>query len=337
MLIVKSMIQRIKNSDNGATFVLMSFYVAVMAAVVALVVDLGNGFRTQRQIQFAADSGVLAGAQVFMDPVTYPQTTTPQQTAAKAAAISRGQSFASANGLPGATVIAGTWNSSTRVFTSDSDVGFVPPYNALRIPGVKQISTTFARVFGVSSLQPASNAISFAVAPSNDGCVKPLGVSTDAAFPSDPLQLSVPYSYTPPLTLTIGWNGEGNWGKIDLEGPDGQPINMSSGGNFFNYMGTGICGSTSTLNETPDAAPGSSSFCSALNQPAVLGKTIYMFLTDPFPNGSHPTTLERYVEGVINSCSGNGSHVTVSLTINKIVNTLPNSGNAIPGARSLVK
>ncbi len=325
-----------KRAEIGSSFVLASIYLVVLLAVVAVVIDLGRGFLKQRQIQFAADSGSMAGVQVFMDPATFPQGNATQQLAAKTAAVTRATNFAVANGLPAPTVIAGKWDSSARTFTSDSQVGFSPPYNAIRIPGETTIPTFFAGIFGVQILSPSSHAVSFSTAPSTSGCVKPFGVSTDAAFPSNPLNLSVPYTFTPALSLTIGWHGQGNWGKLDIEGSDGQPINMSSGGNFFNYMASGVCGSTSGLGENPNAGPGNASFCSALTQPAVLNQDIYMFLTNPFPNGSHPTVLQRYLLGAITGCSGTGSNVQVTLTIKGIVSSLPGGGNAIPGSRSLV-
>ncbi len=57
--------RQLRRCERGQAIVLMVLFLTVMVGLVTLVVDLGSWFRSQRQLQSAADAAALAGAQAL--------------------------------------------------------------------------------------------------------------------------------------------------------------------------------------------------------------------------------------------------------------------------------
>ena len=65
---------RALSAECGQAIVFVALMLVILIAVVGIVVDVGMAFRTQRQLQAAADAAALAGAQKLPDPTLAAQT-----------------------------------------------------------------------------------------------------------------------------------------------------------------------------------------------------------------------------------------------------------------------
>jgi Flp pilus assembly protein TadG len=66
--------KRALSDEQGQAIVFVALMLVILIAVVGIVVDVGMAFRTQRQLQAAADAAALAGAQKLPDPTLASQT-----------------------------------------------------------------------------------------------------------------------------------------------------------------------------------------------------------------------------------------------------------------------
>jgi Flp pilus assembly protein TadG len=153
---------------RGATIVLVAFAMVVLIGFAALAIDLGYLYVVKNELQNAADSGALAGAQVLyinngtaVNPganavaQTLVNANYSEQSAASVKSIERGHwSFATKTFTPNETTLlpVSLWNVTAQQL--DADVNFI---NAVRVITTRKIDAAtgkpeepfFAKIFGI--------------------------------------------------------------------------------------------------------------------------------------------------------------------------------------------
>ncbi len=138
---------------RGATLMLAVFLMIVMMAMVAFAIDLGYILLVRTQLQTAADSSVLAAAQVMGSTQTDPIT---QAKAYAARHYAGGRQVSLNNG----DIEYGTWDATLRKFSPSAQLG-----NAIRVTTKLDAShggqapTFFGRVLGKNGFDAQAQAI----------------------------------------------------------------------------------------------------------------------------------------------------------------------------------
>jgi Flp pilus assembly protein TadG len=123
--------RHLRRCERGQAFVLMVLFMACLVGLVALVLDVGSWFRSQRQLQSAADAAALAGAQALPN--------SPGDASALA------QEYATRN----ASDLASAEYSIT------SDLG---PNDRITVHVTRNAPGFFARIFGIDSVHVGATA-----------------------------------------------------------------------------------------------------------------------------------------------------------------------------------
>jgi len=169
--------------DSGQAMLFMVFALMGLVAITSLVIDGGSWFRTQRQVQTAADAAALAGAQDLPDQATARQ---------RAIDIAQQQNFS------GIAAPAVTFPSAGEI-----DVVAEKPVSGIFMPALNATARAHARA-----------AVSV---PANMKGVAPLAVkNTAACFISDPT------CFNKPLTVNLDDSQIGaldGWINLDCHDP----------------------------------------------------------------------------------------------------------------------
>jgi Flp pilus assembly protein TadG len=150
---VSALLTRIR-SDSGQAMLFLVFALVGLIAIVSLVVDGGSWFRTQRQVQTAADSAALAGAQDI-----------PNQTSARASAVNYAQQNFSGIAAP------------TVTFPSAGEIDVVAqkPVSGILLPALNATARAHARAqvsvpSSLNNVAPIAVKNTAACAVTNPGC-----------------------------------------------------------------------------------------------------------------------------------------------------------------------
>ncbi len=120
--------------ERGQVIVFVVIAFVVLVGMIGIVIDIGYAYKTQRDLQAAADAAALAGAQQL-----------PDSTAAKTTATQYGASSAGGNKITKVPV--------TETITT-SCISTIPgcnPVNSVAVTETADVPTFFAKVFGLNS------------------------------------------------------------------------------------------------------------------------------------------------------------------------------------------
>ncbi|HXE89936.1 MAG TPA: Tad domain-containing protein [Terriglobales bacterium] len=162
---------RSRNRERGMTIVMLAVFLVVLFAMAALAVDLGFAYTARTSAQHAADAGALAGAYTF----AFTGLSQP------GAAIDAARAAAQANYVLGAPAT---------IAATDVTVDIPNRRVTVTVPrsGTSAISTVFARVLGIRSLDVVARATAEALsAGSGSRCVKPVFLPTTILSPNNPV------------------------------------------------------------------------------------------------------------------------------------------------------
>jgi Flp pilus assembly protein TadG len=136
-------------NERGQAFVLTVASLVVLLGMAALGIDVGSWYQAQRHDQAVADAAALAGSQALPDD--------PSQ------AMSLALDYANRNGVP---ISASDITISSKNGANDT----------IKVAFSKPESTTFAKVFGISSVQVGARAVARAGLPGAARYVAPIVV-----------------------------------------------------------------------------------------------------------------------------------------------------------------
>src|SRR6266404_8125436 len=153
--------------ESGSTLVLVTLFMVVLCGFTALSIDLGRVYKEKRHEQFATDAAAYAAAALL---------TNGTDDAVRNEAIN----LAAANGVTtneiqnAGTVELGHWDTSALTFTA----GGATPYDAVRVPALRNVDMTFGKVVGMSSMSPAVHSVAALGTAGSVANVLPIAVST---------------------------------------------------------------------------------------------------------------------------------------------------------------
>jgi Flp pilus assembly protein TadG len=141
-----------RHRESGSTLVLVSMFMVVLFGFGALTIDVGRVYKEKRHMQFATDAGAYAGVA---------RLTNATPSAAKADAILEATYLAGANGVTASEIASnqgvqvGIWVNGQ--FLADQTTNGY--YTAVRVPALRNVDLTFAKVVGMSSMSPAVHSV----------------------------------------------------------------------------------------------------------------------------------------------------------------------------------
>ena len=194
---------------------MVAFFLIALFGFAALSLDVGNVFREQRKEHTAADAGALAAVILL--------TNSPQPDVATVI-VPVARDVAAANGLTDAEITAGThsdgcgnlpgqiqagrWNTNTGCFIADAT-----PYNAVRVPGRRNVPLYFGPIVGLREMNPYVNSVAALT-----------GVGSTSTN-TIPLVITAPEllgkNFNDTLTINSADVGSGKWGAVNLPGTCG--------------------------------------------------------------------------------------------------------------------
>lgn len=140
-----------KPSRRAATLVLAALLLVFMVGMVAFGVDMGYVVLTRTQLQTAADSAAMAASSIMNSPAS------DIRAVAKSYA-GKHKSGGQTVSMTDSDIEFGTWDSTTRAFTSSSAVG-----NAIRVTARRDNATTFfGRIFNFNQFSTSASAVAMA-------------------------------------------------------------------------------------------------------------------------------------------------------------------------------
>ena len=170
---------------KGATVIFVAIAMVMLLGFAALAVDLGYLYVVRGELQNAADSGALAGAQVLYDDPTTPSDVPGAQVYAGANTIAQNyvvQNYSEKTQVTVESIERGHWSFATRTFTPndsltpvdlwdvtteelDANTAFI---NAVRVKtrrkrdlGGNLPSNFFAKIFGDSRAEVKATAVAY--------------------------------------------------------------------------------------------------------------------------------------------------------------------------------
>ena len=120
--------------ERGQVIVFVVIAFVVLVGMIGIVIDIGYAYKTQRDLQAAADAAALAGAQQL-----------PDSTAAKTTATQYGASSAGGNKITKVPV------TETITTSCISSIPGCNPVNSVAVTETADVPTFFAKVFGLNS------------------------------------------------------------------------------------------------------------------------------------------------------------------------------------------
>jgi Flp pilus assembly protein TadG len=181
--------RQLRRCQRGQALVLMVVFMAFMLGLAALVLDVGSWFRSQRQLQSAADAAALAGAQALPN--------SPGDASGLA------QQYATKN--------ASDLASADYSFGSD-----IFPNDRITVHLTRNAPGFFARVFGIDSVHVGATATAQAKTMAQAKHVAPIVVqNTQSMLAGSGCPCFGPANET---TLPLRTNAPGGFALVDLSG-----------------------------------------------------------------------------------------------------------------------
>lgn len=143
-----------RSAERGATLLLVSFLIASLLGMAALVVDLGYLFWVRNELQATADAAALAGAQEIPDSA---------ETIAVASEYATTNESGDTSTLKDSDVVLGNWDFGSRDFAPNGN-----PTNAVQVTVRRSqvngnpVQLWFARVIGIQDADVDATAIAVA-------------------------------------------------------------------------------------------------------------------------------------------------------------------------------
>lgn len=201
-----------RHPESGATLVLVAVMIVALLAVGAIAVDIGMLYTARTSAQHAADSAALAGAAEFLQPCNAVAgtpappgcgTVRSVTLAAQNAAIA----IASRNAIFGTPVVVAA--ADVNVDEANRRVTVT-----VRRAGAGGVTTFFARVFGVDSVDVLARARAEASATGTASrCIKPIYLPNTILSDKDP---AAACSSTPKEVVFDSTNHMTDWAKSKL-------------------------------------------------------------------------------------------------------------------------
>lgn len=187
--------------DDGATIALVALAMFVIMGMAALVVDLGNGWRTRRALIPGTDAAALAAAQDYVNGVSAP---TPCSVTAPDYLGRNSPSATMDSCVPGGNL----------------DHGWVT------VTATDNVQTWFASVIGSGDYPVESVSSAVFAPPASVTNLRPIGLCIDGSSalenvvrnpPAGPTLIRVDYDKDQPDDCG-GASIPGNWGTVDFDG-----------------------------------------------------------------------------------------------------------------------
>src|SRR5919198_979997 len=181
--------RQLRRCERGQALVLMVLFLVSLVGLVALVLDVGSWFRSQRQLQSAADAGALAGAQAL------PNSPGDASGLAQRYATENASDLASADYSIGSDLVP---NDRITVHVSRNAPGF------------------FAKIFGIDSVHVGATGIAQAKMMAQARHVAPITVkNTEPMLGGPGCPCLGPGNET---TLPLRTGAPGGFALVDLSG-----------------------------------------------------------------------------------------------------------------------
>jgi Flp pilus assembly protein TadG len=181
--------RQLRRCERGQAIVLMVLFLAFLIGCVALVLDLGSWFRSQRQLQSAADAAALAGAQALPN--------SPGNASALA------QQYATKNAS----------DLSSAEYSIGSDL---VPNDRITVHVTRDAPGFFAKIFGIDSVHVGATAIAQAKMMAQARHVAPITVkNTEPMLGGPGCPCLGPANRT---TLPLRTGAPGGFALVDLSG-----------------------------------------------------------------------------------------------------------------------
>lgn len=142
-------VRSVRNGERGQSLILMAGLLIGLLSMAALVIDLGNVYFSYRQLQAATDAAALAGAEDL------PNTTATVTATTYSSANSGDKNFNTVQ-----SVMTNITETATLECLTTTQVPCLPPagMNAIVVTETAKVKTTFAKLFGVSSVSISATA-----------------------------------------------------------------------------------------------------------------------------------------------------------------------------------
>ncbi len=183
--------------DSGISMPLVAMAMTMMLGMSALVIDLGNGWRTRRAIIPATDAAALAAAQDYV------------------------------NGIDGCAAVATTYlvnNEAAATLDGCTKVDYSSDRGRVTVTASHNVETWFAPVLGIGDYTVSSASTATWGPPLAATGLRPIGLCLDG---SAVLQAAIASATASTITITYdkdqpntcgGGTIPGNWGTIDFDG-----------------------------------------------------------------------------------------------------------------------
>lgn len=220
-----------RRRERGVALPLVALCMVMIMGMAALVIDLGNGWRTRRALIPATDAAALAAAQDY------------------------------AKGGNGCAGTAGTYltaNEPAAGLVSCTRVNYNPSQGRVTVTGTESVDTWFAPVIGLGDYDVRSVTSAVWGPPATVTGLRPIGLcyGGSAALkaivdnpPTTPTLVRISYSKDQP-TSCGGASIPGNWGTVDFDGGSNSNADTQS------WVLNGYPGSVSFGNHTVTSCTG---------------------------------------------------------------------------------
>jgi len=295
------------SDQSGSTLLLVTMFMVGLFGFAALTIDVARVYKEKRHEQFGTDAGAYAAVSML--------TNTTASTA-KANAIQEATDVAGANGVTsselangsGGGVQVGQWNTNTLTFAADAT-----PYNAVLVPAKRSVGLSFAKVVGLSSMNPSVQSIADLEGSGQVGNAVPFGVSL--------VQL-LGKGFGDTMILDDASVGSGKQGKIDLSA-------YKNTGAWQADMTTNGCNCTVSVGTIPTIT-GNAQVSQSFNALSA-GSIFALPVVDVFDtSGNKPATIVGFVLVKLVSSSGNGSGWTATVQFLSQLNGSGGGGGCPP-------
>jgi Flp pilus assembly protein TadG len=181
--------RHLRRCERGQAIVVMVLFLASLVGLVTLVLDVGSWFRSQRQLQSAADAGALAGAQALPN--------SPGNASALA------QQYATQN--------------ASDLASADYSIGTdLAPNDRITVHVTRNAPGFFAKIFGIDSVHVGATATAEAKTMAQARHVAPITVKNTQAMLGGPgCPCFGPGNET---TLPLRTGAPGGFALVDLSG-----------------------------------------------------------------------------------------------------------------------
>lgn len=225
-----------KARQRGVVVVQTVLALAAMLGMAALALDLGNAYLNKTRLQNALDAAALAAAKVLDSTHSTAQATTEANAMFGLNANTIGNHALKAAWSANAISLSVEYSNTISKFTPGSTTG---PYVRARATGF-QLSSWFARIFGIASLQVAGSAVAGPSARLAEVCdVAPVMVCEGNSTGTN---TSFGYQYGTVYNLTAPDNDKevasGNFQLLDF-GSGADAVRDALSGKYNNCLGTG--------------------------------------------------------------------------------------------------